>query len=58
MKFKEILETEAMNEGVEETFLKEVNKRVKMIKRDLGTNDFRGAVQGLKAIVDDYIKND
>ena len=61
MKFKEILKEnlkDELNEGVEETLLKEINKKLKMMKRDVGTNNFRGAVQGLKAVVDDYMKND
>ena len=61
MKFKEILKEDRkdeLNEGVEETLLKEINKKLKMMKRDVGTNNFRGAVQGLKSIVDDYMKND
>ena len=47
-----------LNEGTEETLITEANKRVKQMKRDVGTNNFRGAVQSLLGLLQDYIKND
>jgi len=60
-KFKEMITEETQNNTQnntqEKTLMKEVNKRVKMMKSDLGTNNFYGAVESLKGLLEDYLKN-
>jgi len=51
-KFKEMIK-----ESSDQDFLKKINKAVKLIKQDVGTNNFRGAVVQLKNIVEEYLDN-
>ena len=56
---KEILEINNLNEDIKEekTFIKELNNRFKNLKTDIDTNNFRGGVESIKGLCEDFLRS-